>query len=194
MPYNADTINKMLYKYIASANGQARLASLGINTGREQMLSIAKDLKNDIIAAYLRIVSDPQYAKMAFDAADSVKISVGVAGKSGDNKYIVRIQFTNKALARPSLFRDYAFTEQTGTGVYDIFGLLTHGVHYDYYRFGIWAHLDSGGEYTDDGSPGFIRSVKDRAANTFINDVINKYQAKYPYIEFRWPAEWGGNK
>lgn len=189
MPYSANDLRHLVSQYLETPAGKKLLAKESIPSGRaysaESMRKIAYRLRDDIIAAYQREVKDASpYAK--FDVADTSVYTKGFA----DGSASITILFRDDALRRPSLYRRN--WEPTGSGVYDIFGLLTQGYSASNYTYGIWVHND-GTDITDEGSDGIIRSLKSRQGSDFINKVIEKYRVMFPDITFRWPKLWGGN-
>lgn len=192
MPYEADDYLSLIYEYIKTDAGQKEIEKSGAKQiskamayDRTTMKKIAFDLKNDIIAAFLAMVKDPH---AVFNYGD-VKVT---PTRDVDGIWTISIIFGDKALWRPSLFNPHTWT-QTGKGVQDIFELFTHGVNYPSYVYGIWMREDGTGQMTDAGSEGIVRSCRKRAANNFINKVMERYRGLYPGISFKWPTEWGGN-
>lgn len=188
MAYNAMDYQRMVEEYVNSPQGRKFLKEQqGLNIGytSEQMRIIGECLQRDIIQAFLALVKDPK-APAAFDS-NSLEVHVNPPTTKGMAR--VTVLFRHDVLKRPSLYR---IGEEERFGVYDIIGLFTQGYFAMSYAYGIWGHYINGA--IQDDSTRSIRSRAELAPNSFVNQIMHKYQRRYPDVVFEWPKEWGGNK
>ena len=138
---------------------------------------IAKELRKDIINAYNSATSSNA------NPIDVRRIHVNtVRADDTAEGWVIDISFTGGVLERESLLNQIG--GRTGTGVYDIFGLLTNGYPLIKRTAGIW-------EGRNDNKP--IRNKRVRSPNSFISDTIESFKSRHPGVEVRYPTLWGGN-
>lgn len=145
----------------------------------EQMISVAKELWEDIAQAYANTV--PSSTGSDFTLSD-IFISMPTDTVDG---VLVRIEVSEDALHRYSLLRNPDTPgEYTGSGVYDILGLLTQGYHTKTV-VGCWANRQGVAK-----NAGYILSLKDRDPNPFIKDAANAFAARHVGVEVKLPELW----
>lgn len=192
MAYTANDYQKIIEDYVNSPQGRKFLKErqgLDIGYTSEQMRIIGENLQRDIIQAFLALVKDP-YASAAFD---SNSIEVHVNPSTTRDTARVTVLFRPDVLRRPSLYKyEDPIDESAKFGVYDIIGLFTQGYYAFSYAYGVWGRYVNGTMVEEDNS--CIRSRAELAPNSFVNQVIHRYQRRYPDVIFEWPKEWGGNK
>lgn len=194
MDLTENDIMELLKDYIKTPSGKSVLKEAGMSTtgySESEMKSIAAELRDSIINAYLSIVRDPgKY----FDVS-AVKINSPRDQKDGTWKIVM--SFTDKALFRHSLYSDWGTSKKgtstgfTGAGVTDIFSLFTNGYSARKSVYGTW--WDNQTNDGDRGNLGLIRSRRYRSANDFISRAVNSFRLKYPDIKISYPSEWGGD-
>ena len=145
----------------------------------EQMINLAKELWEDIAQAYADTV--PSSTGSDFTLSD---ISISTPTDTADG-VLVRIEVNEDALHRYSLLRNPDVQDEyTGSGVYDILGLLTQGYHTKTV-VGCWANRQGVAKNT-----GYILSLKDRDPNPFVKDAVDAFTAKHAGVGVKLPALW----
>lgn len=189
MAYTANDYQKLVEDFMKSPEGRKFLKEQkNVNVGYTdaEMKKIAENLKRDIIAAFLLVVKEPG-AQFEDNLVSVHFTDLGI----GPQRKAVRILFHDRALSRYSLW-DYKRNSAPREGVFDIIGLFTQGYSANNYAYGSWIRHD-GDDFVEDDSS-YIRSLKSRMANDFINKVIGKYKVLYPDIEIKYPRRWGGTE
>jgi len=185
---SANEINALLKDYLKSSDGQDFLKKQGISINfydEEQLRQIAEHLKNDIINEFLRITSHASLVD-AQDYFNDTKVKIGKLQhlKSGDK---VNISFSSKALFRPSLMNRNG--QPTGSGINDIFALITNGTTKKTNLYGYWTYYDDWAKsFTLETN--WTRAWLPRQAKPFIEQIIKQYEAAYPGLKITYPPEW----
>ena len=205
--FSTQDANNIISEWIEAPEGMKILNSmLGIYSQGDYQ-KIAEELKNSIISGFLNGTRHANYehAKHYFD-------SVEVTVISGANKTpTARIFFPKKSLYRPSLLTNTDWWRSgqsytlggkratpksstsgfTGKGINDIFSLITNGASSKARVYGRWVYSEGGSDMFE--SDDIVGSWQYRPTNPIIKNIINDFQAKYPYIKVDYPEEWGGN-
>ena len=185
---SANEINALLEDYLKSKDGQDFLKKQGISISfynEEQLRQIAEHLKNDIINEFLRITNHASLVD-AQDYFGGAYVKVGKVShtKNGDK---VNINFSDHALYRPSLVGRNG--KPTGSGVNDIFALITNGTSKQARVYGYWTYYDDVSEgYT--GDEGWTRAWLPRRGKPFIEAIIKHYEAANPGLKITYPPNW----
>lgn len=191
---SANEVNSILRQYLSTSDGQALLKNNGINVSfydEAKLLQIAEEIKDKIINTFLSITN---HASL-IDAQDYFGSSYVKIGKVRHLKAAdrVSISFSSHALYRPSLWagssEKYPTAGYTGSGVKDIFALITNGTSKSGNVYGYWSYYDAG-EKQYVGNEGWTRAWLPRIGKPFIQKIINKYESLYPGIEIDCPPEW----
>lgn len=188
----------MVEEFLQTSDGKAYLTDNAANLSgysEEDMKRLAEELRDRIVSAYLGVVADPD----AYFDVSGIKIN---PPRKTETKWELTVTFSAKSLYRYSLSTSWnsrgvhlKFNKHgdegnyTGTGVYDIFGLLTQGYKSTKSVYGYWT-----GQNGEERNipPYAIRSLPIRAANDFISQTIIQFKNDYPTIGVRYPALWGG--
>ncbi len=184
---SANDINAILENYLKSKDGQDFLKKQGISISfhnEEQLRQIAEHLKNDIINEFLRITNHASLVD-AQDYFGSAYVKVGKVShtKSGDK---VNINFSDHALYRPSLVGRNG--KPTGSGVDDIFALITNGTNKQARVYGNWTYYSEGLGYGAETT--WTRAWLPRRAKPFIEAIIKHYEAANPGLKITYPPSW----
>lgn len=168
-------IIQKLQQFISSKNGE-EIVKEKYPDYKNQLTELAKELRNKIVNAYNQATS--VYArKMGVG-----KIHVGISKidkRSGE--WVIDVVFPSDLLKRDSLTG--AGGVPTGSGVYDIFGLITQGYPKIHSVVGVWEGRNS-------GLP--ISNKRVRSPNSFISDTINDFEMQHPGVKVDYPRLWGG--
>ena len=168
-------IIQKLRQFVASKEGQKVIKESYPNY-KDRMAELAKKLRNDIVNAYNQATSS-NARRMGVS-----HIRVGVSKVDKLTKgWVVDVVFPGDVLRRDSLTG--AGGVPTGSGVYDIFGLITQGYPKIGSVFGVWGGRNG-------GLP--ISNKRVRSPNSFISDAIDSFEAQHPGIEVSYPQLWGG--
>lgn len=201
----ASGINKFLIDYMKSDDGKKEIERQTketlVDMTDSQMQAIAEELSDMIIDAYL---DEVKHSGKYFDR-DTIRI--GKPHVAAEGKTRVRITFDKKGLFRQSLVvgdggygygnatSPYQFYDTnglsyyaTGPGVYDIIGLLTQG-YSTKPVYGYWWNNKNNTE-----GDIRIKNKTSRAGSNFVTRAVNAFKVKYPYIDVKYPALWGGTK
>lgn len=168
-------IVQKLQQFAASKEGQ-KIIKESYPDYKNQMTELAKKLRNDIVDAYNQATS--QYARKM--GVSRIRVGISKVDKLTQG-WVVDIVFPGDMLRRDSLTG--AGGVPTGSGVYDIFGLITHGYPKIGSVFGVW-------EGRNGGLP--ISNKRVRSPNSFISDTIDSFEAQHPGVEVSYPRLWGG--
>lgn len=204
----ASGINKLLIDYMKSDAGKKEIEKQTketlVDMPDAKMQSIAKELSDMIIDAYLEEV---KHSGKYFDR-DTIRI--GKPHVAAEGKTRVRITFDKKGLFRQSLVvggdggpfyknrgtTQYTFRScdgfdyyATGKGVYDIIGLFTQGYEPTKPVYGYWWDNENNNETTN-----WVHNKRSREGSNFVTRAVNAFKTKYPYIDVKYPALWGGTK
>lgn len=191
---SANEINTLLEDYLKSSDGRDFLKKQGVSISfynEEQLRQIAEHLKNDIINEFLRITNHASEvnAKEYF-MGTNVKVGKVRHNKDGDK---VVINFSDFSLYRPSLWASssekYPTAGYTGSGVKDIFALITNGTSKSGNVYGYWSYYDTG-EKQYVGNEGWTRAWLPRRGKPFIEAIIKHYEAAYPGLKITYPPNW----
>lgn len=191
---SANEVNLILRQYLSTSDGQALLKTNGINVSfydEVKLLQIAEEIKDEIINTFLSITNHASLVD-AQDYFGSSYVKIGKVRhlKASDR---VSISFSSHALYRPSLWamtsKEHSSAGYTGSGVKDIFALITNGTSKSGNVYGYWTYYDSGTQgYT--GDTNWTRAWLPRIGKPFIQKIINKYESLYPGIKINCPTEW----
>lgn len=171
---------------------------------RKTLMEIGERFLADVEAGFKASMTSDN---MMYAQADA-SISVGISKKTGTQT--INIRFPDAYLFRPSFekveprretnvhdYRDpkgkwqrtYYYTtyqhplgEYTGSGINDIFALITSGYSGLKARpYGLW------------GGPGIVTAAPypQRQGTPFVPAVVAKYEAMYPDVKIEYPPEWG---
>lgn len=168
-------ITQLLQKFAASKAGK-KVIKEHIPDYSDPMTNLAKELRDDIVAAYNQTTS------VNARSMGVSKIYVGVPKiDKSSSSWVVDISFSDSLLSRDSLTGWRG--APTGRGVYDIFGLITQGYPRIKRVYGVW-------EGRNNGKP--ISNKISRPPNSFISDTISSFEANHPGIKIDYPYLWGG--
>jgi len=191
---SANEINTLLEDYLKSSDGRDYLKKQGVSISfynEEQLRQIAEHLKNDIINEFLRITNHASLID-AQDYFSSARVKVGKVShtKNGDK---VNINFSDHSLYRPSLWamtsKKHSSAGYTGSGVKDIFALITNGTSKSGDVYGYWTYYDNGTQgYT--GDTNWTRAWLPRRGKPFIEAIIKHYEAANPGLKITYPPSW----
>ena len=211
MAIRARDFENILSKWLQTPEGKQAVyekANVSPYT-EEQMRSMAQELADMIVDAYLSVV---RHSDKYFDRS-TIRVGIPRSGKNGSTR--LRVTFDRRGLSRrsyaasledvsnldarlggpltPYRYRtsanglDYYFT---GKGVYDIIGLLTQGYGPVKTVYGYWWDNKNDNE-------GDLRSSinkRQRAGDDFVSRAVAAFKQKYPGVEVEYPRLWGGTK
>lgn len=168
-------ITQLLQKFAASKAGKEVIKER-IPDYSDPMTNLAKELRDDIVAAYNQTTS----ANARSMGVSKIYVGVPKIDKSSGS-WVVDISFPDSLLSRDSLTGWRG--SPTGRGVYDIFGLITQGYPRIKRVYGVWEERNNGKT---------ISNKISRPPNSFISDTISSFEANHPGIKIDYPYEWGG--
>lgn len=172
---NEQDILSILRDYAATPAGAKAILSQAPEL-KSDLRSAALELRKDIVKAYNSTISSNANRL----TVEHINVNSIRASKSG-TCWEINITFTHGVLERESLLN--AIGGRTGTGVYDIFGLLTTGYPLIKRTAGIW-------EGRNGDLP--IKNKRIRSPNPFIHNAIKNFESRHPGIRVSYPVEWGG--
>lgn len=184
---SANEINSILEDYLKSNDGQSFLKKQGISVNfydETQLKHIAENIKNDIINKFLEITNHASVID-AEDYFGSAYVKVGKVRQTKDG-YKVNINFSEHALYRPSLIGRNG--KSTGSGVDDIFALITNGTSKQGKVYGYWTYYSKGMGYG--AQENWTRAWLPRHPKPFIEAIIKKYEAVNPGLKITYPPSW----
>ena len=142
--------------------------------------SLAIELWNDIIDEYCRTV--PAAEAGDFSLSD-ISISEPISTDFGVD---LKIEVSPEALHRYSLrIGSDSSDRYTGSGVYDIFGLITRGYSARSSVVGFW--VDRHGVAKESG---YITSLRKRSPNPFIKDAVSAFESRHADVTVDLPELW----
>lgn len=173
---NEQDILSILRDYAATPGGAKAILSQAPEL-KSNLRSVALELRKDIVKAYNSTTSN-NANRLTVEHININSIKASASGTSWE----INITFAHGVLERESLLN--AIGGRTGTGVYDIFGLLTNGYPLIKRTAGIW-------EGRNNNLP--IRNKRIRNPNPFIYNTIKSFESRHPDVKVEFPVEWGGS-
>ena len=162
-----DDIEMLLIEIMESKDFQKSLEASGeslVGYSEQEIRAMAEELKDQVIEAYLGAVSiGAQF--------DTSTVSVGDYS-SNKEQASIKISFDGSGLYRPSLY-----SEKYPDGVYDIFGLLTHGYTAKGEVYGLWRDKR-------------IASLHKRPPSNFLKMVADEFENTHAGVQVILPDEW----
>lgn len=149
---------------------------IGTLRSKESLTLLATELWESIANRYC--VEIPSAQAGDFSMSD-ISISTPVETKTGCD---IRISVDPDALHRYSLVKEDG--GYTGSGVYDIFGLITQG-YSTKTAVGYWADKQGVAK-----SMGYVLSLSKREPNPFIQEVANEFETIHGGVTVELPELW----
>lgn len=190
--YDSSDIDDLLVEILEDEGFKKEMVSDGddsvVGYTLAEIKIMADELRTCIVNAYLGIVQDPE---KYFDIS-TTEIEDPKVGYSSNKEGIVgnvelKITFDGDGLYRESLYNPDGSegAYYTGTGVYDIFGLLTRG-YATKSVVGFWVNPQTGAIHGDDK----ILNRRSRVPDAFIRNAVDDFEKKYPGVQITLPPEW----